>query len=124
MGLDQYARVCEASALGEKQVDFSDDGIAAGEFFYWRKHPDLHGWMEKLYREKGGKEEFNCAPVRLNVRDLARLEADILNDMLPVTTGFFFGQSHPAHRNEDLEFIKKAREFLNEGMAVFYTSWW
>ena len=24
------------------------------QIFYWRKHLNLHGWMEKLYRANGG----------------------------------------------------------------------
>jgi hypothetical protein len=50
MGLDMYARTTNAKL--KSPVDFDEtDGT---EFHYWRKHPDLHGWMERLYREKGG----------------------------------------------------------------------
>ena len=97
------------------------------ELAYWRKHHDLHGWMEKLYRNKGGdKESFNCVPVRLTEFDLDALQFDLLNDALPETQGFFFGTNPPDLESlkEDLEFIQKARDAIKEGDAVYYDSWW
>ena len=45
-----------------KPVDFQDEikmlsengEDAYTEIAYWRKHPNLHGWMEDLYYKKGG----------------------------------------------------------------------
>src|SRR3990172_2061888 len=125
MGLDQNAYYCEAARLPCKaQVDFDMDELEATSFQYWRKHPDLHGWMEALYIRKGGKETFNFTPVRLEVEDLDQLERSILSRNLPHTTGFFFGSSDGKSSEEDLEFIRKARIRLAEGYAVFYNSWW
>jgi hypothetical protein len=45
MGLDMYA-MTTTEAVADA-VDFKV-GIAA-ELHYWRKHPNLHGWMEALY---------------------------------------------------------------------------
>lgn len=42
MGLDQYASIRK-------------DGQEDQEIAYWRKHPNLQGWMEQLWREKGGE---------------------------------------------------------------------
>lgn len=122
MGLDMYAFTRPGSV--PQPVDFeahdADERIA-----YWRKHPNLHGWMERLYREKGGKDEdFNCVPVELTLADLDRLEADIRADMLPSTSGFFFGVSDGTERKEDLDFVEQARAEIAAGKAVFYTSWW
>jgi hypothetical protein len=40
-------------------VDFEVETLA--ELHYWRKHPNLHGWMEQHYREKGDSaKSFNC----------------------------------------------------------------
>ena len=97
------------------------------EFHYWRKHHDLHGWMERLYRSKGGtKESFNCAKVRLTSVDLDALQHDLLNGTLPETTGFFFGNNPPDDESlaNDLKFIQAARDILAEGDAVYYDSWW
>lgn len=127
MGLDQYARHCPAELLGDKQIGFDD--LVRGnckEFAYWRKHPGLQGWMERLYVSKGGQEEFNCAAVRLTEEDLAGLEDAILRSCLPSTDGFFFGSMRDTsdQNEEDLHFIATARLLLSEGRAVFYTSWW
>ena len=121
MGLDMYARV--SAERPPQPVDFELSEHSA--LHYWRKHPDLHGWMERLYRDKGGSEEsFNCAAVQLTPEDLDRLEADIRGQLLPTTRGFFFGESDGAETADDLAFIAKARQALAEGLTVFYTSWW
>jgi hypothetical protein len=112
MGLDQYAHVVDSN--GEKE-----------ELAYWRKHPNLQGWMETLYISKGGQEEFNCVPVELDHNDLDNLEQAITNRELPETQGFFFGSDSDEHyKEQDLKFIEKAREALDSGLKVVYDSWW
>ena len=107
----------------KSEVDFGE--CVAGEIFYWRKHPDLHGWMEKLYRSKGGSaEDFNLVGVVLTLEDLDRLEDDVSNRNLPETEGFFFGASSSDDREDDLEFISKARAAIGDGETVFYSAWW
>ena len=121
MGLDMYALSTSADIPA---VDFDRPGDRA-ELFYWRKHPNLHGWMENLYRSKGGTDiEFNCVPVRLDQSDLDVLEEAIKQNGLPHTEGFFFGVSDGSEKADDLEFIRKAREAIDAGKAVFYSSWW
>jgi|TARA_R110002051_G_scaffold18221_1_gene52728 hypothetical protein len=39
----------------------------------WREHR-LHGWMENFLLLKGGRSEFNLAPVQLTLADLDHLE--------------------------------------------------
>ncbi len=100
------------------------------EIFYWRKHPDLHGWMKKLYAEKGGKhlgdepdhwaDDFNTVPVVVDSVDLDRLEVDMECGQLPRTTGFFFGASRPEHVEMTREFITKARAAIAAGKTVYY----
>ena len=91
---------------------------------YWRKHPNLHGWMEQLYRSKGGVGSFNCVTVRIDEADLNALEDEVKNDRLPQTEGFFFGTSRPEEKDDDLKFISAAREAMKDGYTVFYSSWW
>lgn len=112
--------------LINEEVDFeAPNDTPSDELHYWRKHPNLHGWMEDLYREKGGKEDvFNCVNVKLDEEDIDRLEEDIKDENLPFTQGFFFGESQPEDKEDDLEFIRKAREAITEGYDVYYTSWW
>ena len=124
MGLDMYAyktrrRLAEAGDFG------LDDTFE--EFHYWRKHPNLHGWMQKLYLEKGGEnEKFNMSAVQLTAADLDRLEAAVLSGKLPHTSGFFFGRStgDKEERDDDLLFIRKARKAIAKGFSVIYLAWW
>jgi hypothetical protein len=130
MGLDMYAwRVKAEDAVNDFEIKKDEDGesVISESIGYWRKHHDLHGWMEKLYRAKGGDNEvFNCVKVRLTLEDLDRLETDVTANKLPVTTGFFFGDNPPDLESiaEDLDFIVKARQSIEEGYAVYYDSWW
>ena len=122
MGLDMYAMTTDYTP--SQPVDFPEPGDAS-QLHYWRKHPDLHGWMERLYIEKGGSNEtFNCTSVALNADDLNQLEIDIEAGYLPQTNGFFFGESEGTETEDDLAFIAKARSAIEEGKTVFYSSWW
>ncbi len=122
MGLDMY--VFKTRRKLDKEVDFGSDKQDE-KIHYWRKHPDLHGWMEELYRSKGGKEaDFNLTGVILSIDDLALLETQIECGVLPGTSGFFFGESDGSERDDDLLFIEKARNLLSDGWTLYYTSWW
>jgi hypothetical protein len=130
MGLDMYAfRVKAADVVDDFNVLSEEQGRSGEleELAYWRKHHDLHGWMEKLYRNKGGtKESFNCVPVRLTNEDLDALLNDVVNNTLPKTQGFFFGQNPPDLKSiqNDCKFIAQAKEAIKAGDAVYYDSWW
>lgn len=127
MGLDMYAfslpkdddRPC---------VDFDLDDIGDEErrrLHYWRKHPNLHGWMAGRYYEKGGSDDdFNVNTVELTAADINALERAILGKTLPQTTGFFFGETTGEERDDDLEFIRKAREEFAKGRTIAYYAWW
>jgi hypothetical protein len=124
MGLDMYARSYRVvDSLGPVKLKKESEG---SEIHYWRKHHDLHGWMHKLYLEKGGKEEFNCEYVNLDMEDLDRLEKDLKSSQLPETTGFFFGNNPPDQDSvdNDMLFISKARDEIKQGRLVYYSSWW
>ena len=121
MGLDMYAFATKEKPA--TQVDFKVEEVR--ELHYWRKHPNLHGWMRDLYYDKGGAaESFNCVPVVLTADDLDRLEAAIRARSLPDTKGFFFGESDGSEMQDDLAFIAKAREAIAAGLTVYYDSWW
>jgi hypothetical protein len=121
MGLDMYA--CTTSE-NIRNVDFREPEDAK-ELFYWRKHPNLHGWMQALYKKKGGKsQEFNVAPVRLDCGDLDALEKAVKGNKLPHTVGFFFGVSRAEEKDRTLTFILRARESMASGKRVFYYAWW
>ena len=123
MGLDQYA----TARKGEPQQDaegytYYEDTM---ELAYWRKHPNLQGWMEELYHEKGGEGQFNCVDVELTLEDLDALEESLDEEALPETAGFFFGGNADDHYAEaDREFIVAARAAIKQGYTVVYSSWW
>lgn len=124
MGLDMYVFITNKAPA--TPVDFPEPELVA-QLHYWRKHPNLHGWMQVLYGEKGGSNpDFNCAPVVLDNADFDRLEADIGKGRLPGTEGFFFGHSDggECERADDLEFVKKARAVIAMGLTVFYIANW
>ena len=123
MGLDQYA----TARRGEAKTD--DEGYTyyedSMELAYWRKHPNLQGWMQDLYYEKGGEEEFNCVDLELTLEDLEALEESLDEEALPETVGFFFGaDSSDYYAETDREFIREARAAIKQGYTVIYSSWW
>jgi len=120
MGLDMYAYKTKQS-VPQLGFEMPEDAV---QIAYWRKHPNLHGWMEALYYRKGGTELFNCTQIKLKLSDLVELEEAVIGNHLPYTTGFFFGESCPEDKGNDLAFILIAREALRSGFNVFYSSWW
>lgn len=123
MGLDQYA----TARKGEATID--EDGDITypeeRELAYWRKHPNLQGWMQELYHEKGGEGEFNCVDVELTLDDLDSLEDSLDKEELPETAGFFFGGDSSDHYAEqDRDFICEARAAIKQGYTIVYSSWW
>lgn len=141
MGLDQYAYV--ASKVGardeyyEEKYDRGNSDANQNEYMtelaYWRKHPNLQGWMERLWNEKGcpGVEQgfddvmFNGIELELTFDDVVRLENDIKNNNLPSTSGFFFGSnSDDYYKAQDLDFVYEAKSRLFLGQKVFYNSSW
>jgi hypothetical protein len=125
MGLDMYAYTAPNRAVTQP-VNFKLNAVEGLEdLHYWRKHPNLHGFMEDLYYAKGGTSEcFNCDPLVLTLEDLIALEQAIREGLLPQTDGFFFGATDGTEKDDDLLFIQKARAAIAEGKTVIYDSWW
>ena len=135
MGLDQYAYVAARAGQQDefyktsKYIEDTDEWVSETvkprEIAYWRKHPNLHGWMHKLWNEKGNAGDFNGDELELTWEDLDRLEYVVKHKELPSTSGFFFGDpADDYYREQDLEFIKAARAELFMGLKVFYNSSW
>jgi hypothetical protein len=137
MGLDMYAYV--ANKAGQQNEYYNSEGDYADgewkphkptvskprEIAYWRKHPNLHGWMKRLWHAKGGKGEFNGDELELTWEDIEMLEYDINNKNFPRTGGFFFGDpADDYYRDQDLEFVRNAKAELFLGLKVFYNSSW
>jgi hypothetical protein len=119
MGLDMYAYVASKA---------NDDYDNHQDLAYWRKHPNLHGWMERLAQKKEvNYDTFNGVEIELTWDDIDMLEKDIKSGRVSElgTTGFFFGNpSDDYYYDTDLKFCidAKAETFL--GRKVFYNSSW
>jgi hypothetical protein len=140
MGLDQYAYAAAKAGAQDKYYEDENydkddsDPTKIGpprEIAYWRKHPNLQGWMERLWVERnpGADGEtgdmFNGIELELTWEDLERLELDVIAGTLPATSGFFFGSDSDEHyREQDLSFVKNAKAELFMGLKVFYNSSW
>ena len=114
MGLDQWAG---AFVPGDDIESFEGEESLGS----WRKHPNLQGWMELLFKLKGGKGSFNGVSVELTLSDLDMLEHAVDQCSLPETSGFFFGDNADAeYKDQDLQFIKDARQAIGDGKSVYY----
>ena len=124
MGLDMYL-------TGEKflmpdfqnrSIDLQEDGFRLRsktvELAYWRKHPDLHGYIVQTFA--GGKDE--CQIICLEPDDIRTVIAAIKARTLPYTTGPFFGSSDisPECVANDIAILRKALDWLEtEESRVF-----
>lgn len=135
MGLDMYAYVAAKAGQNDEYWETAElDPVTKQyvsavskprELAYWRKHPNLHGWMHRLWGDRGNSGDFNGDELELTREDLDALEQDIIDGNLPSTSGFFFGDgADEYYRDQDLEFIKQARAELFMGLRVFYNSSW
>ena len=137
MGLDMYAYVATREGQQRDYYDGAEFDETTREYVnkkvskprelaYWRKHPNLHGWMETLAEQKKLKyDSFNGVEMELTAKDLDALERDVKKRQLPATSGFFFGDNSDQHYyDQDLAFIKNARVELFMGLKVFYNSSW
>lgn len=137
MGLDQYAY--SAARAGQRNDYWENYDVTSEkstvpepkELAYWRKHPNLQGWMRLLWESRFPKDaeenDFNGIEIELTWEDLDQLEEDVTNGRLAeiAETGFFFGDPADEHyKDRDLEFIKQARADLFTGLRVFYNSSW
>jgi len=151
MGLDMYAYVGKP---GQREEFYDQEGLEYDSVNYdwivppngvpqvhvlstWRKHPNLHGWMEQLWIQKGQPgvdlknylpdrgPDFNGIEFELSWQDLDDLERAIRSGNLPETTGFFFGKnSDNVYFDQDLKFCIDGKAEIFLGQRVFYNSSW
>jgi hypothetical protein len=138
MGLDMYAYVAskegqrdawwDGAELNPETNDFENPHMSRPqELAYWRKHPNMHGWMKKLWEAKGGSGDFNGDELELTWEDIEMLEHDIKNGHMSHlgTKGFFFGDPKDSYyKDYDLQFCIDAKAELFLGRKVFYNSSW
>ena len=112
MGLDMYL-------TGEKFIMTADgmnpqeDGFRLRsktlELGYWRKHPNLHGYIVQTFA--GGEDECQTIDLSDHIRTII---AAVQARDLPDTTGFFFGvsDSSPERLEEDIAIFENALAWL------------
>lgn len=133
MGLDQYAYRVKAKNVIDDFNFHKGDRLAYGgdtlgndlDFDYWRKFYPLDRWAEEVYDRKGGKDVFNCSYVRLERGDLDELEKLAQKDEF-YEDDYFESTEEAKEWQYDhmMQFIKNAREAMNDGDAVYYSNWW
>ena len=98
------------------------------ELFYWRKHNALHGLFADYALEHFGisEDDFNVCYMRIDSELLNKIEKQVLNNELVPRSGFFWGSADMVnvYRDDDIEFIRKAREAIELGYALYYHPWW
>jgi hypothetical protein len=139
MGLDQFAitKILDKAPALDPNLHDRDlmhyfDAVERITFCRWRKHPHLHGWMERIWRSRGQhpeSEDFNCIELELTEQDILDLLEDVTNGTLKAgayrTSGFFFGDPcDEDYRDQDLLFCHRALDLIRNGFKVYYDSWW
>jgi hypothetical protein len=139
MGLDMYVYKTEINNLEindnlmiTKMIN--KDFYKNEEFFYWRKHPALHNWMQNVYFDRGGEGDFNGEPVLLDKDTLKKLKKDLVKRNLNYDAiGFFFGNSQNPNSQAFIPQLKKDLSFVisalkeikeNENTVFIYDSSW
>jgi len=129
MGLDMYVKEVVTPGFTNGVRDHNED--VTQEIAYWRKHPDLHGFIMSNYWN--GPGDGNCQRIPLTVERVDAICDAIRAHTLPVTSGFFFGKSYfeddgPDYRAEmdarDLAKWANVRAAILSGSEVYYVAWW
>lgn len=113
MGLDCYLL---ASPTKPKPKEEGYDEQFDVEIAYARENWYLHEIMQKLYyNEKFGDDpDFNCVSVYLNREDIPDLLEYLLDEEL---------NTEDEQYKEIITFVKQAKTYLEQGMFVYYYSW-
>jgi len=122
MGLDMYL-------FAKRPGDSPDE---REEIAYWRKHPNLHGFIVSNFPHNDpNAPDDNCVPFPLTDENLAAVQDAVRARKLEFTSGFFFGHSYWQANDDsdgersrlDLEDIAKleaGRQAIRDGKEVFY----
>lgn len=119
MGLDMYLEGKKYfwDNWQEPSANRTEDGFEVKEVTlrlgYWRKHPNLHGFIVNAFA--GGKDD--CQEIALSVENLQTIIDAVKEQSLPNTTGFFFGKSEGSEeeRAEDIKILEGAIAWLQGG---------
>lgn len=130
MGLDMYLEGDKFYwQFRDNGKCFTEDGHRlvkkTFELGYWRKHPNLHGFIVENFG--GGIDE--CQRICLSEENLKEIIRAVKEDRLPETQGFFFGESGDPNDQNTIEQLEKAIKWLqieeeNVDRDVYYQASW
>jgi hypothetical protein len=144
MGLDMYLEGRKYIFGNRDKPEIQEDGFRLKEkvleLGYWRKEPNLHGYIVEKFAD--GKDD--CQDIHLSVENMEQIRQAVKDRVLPTTQGFFFGAScdpnseDPQEREWALQFEKetdeifaKAIQWLKDGegnrevwRSVYYRASW
>jgi len=103
------------------------------ELHYWRKANAVHGYFVDQLAD--GIDE--CQPIRVNMDDLrelkrrciiARVDPDRREELMPTTSGFFFGSTdydeyYESYLDDTIEAISAIEERDDIGEMYYHSSW-
>lgn len=124
MGLDMYLEGHKyLFSSGKKSEVVKEDGFRLKEKIlelgYWRKEPDLHGYIVEKFAD--GKDD--CKDIELGKEEMLDIISAVKERRLPHTSGFFFGAScDPESQDEQerewaLQFERKTIETFEKAIA-------
>jgi len=126
MGLDMYL-TGRRSLRNNSRPEIDGHPVSAEEvdLGYWRKHPNLHGFIVREFAE--GRDE--CQQIVLSEENIGAIIAAVDGNTLPPTSGFFFGTSDGSEKEEDLKILNSALKWLaneqdGEYRSVNYQASW
>lgn len=134
MGLDMYLTGYKyfMTDFDNPSNDRTEDGYRIEsmrlELGYWRKHPNLHGYIVKTFAN--GNDD--CDDINLTSENIDTIIDAVRNPKsLPHTTGFFFGESAGSDEEaqEDVRIFQEAKSWLaahkkGEYRSVIYRASW
>lgn len=112
--------------------NITDNTIVFKEFKYFRKHSDLHGFIDEN-RSAWHRETFpvlNCANVLITkefLLNIKRHATKCLDDFVNTehTTGFFFGQTMEGDWVETIKMIDNILANVDfDKESIIYDCWW
>ena len=118
--------------------DYGIETVTTYDVAYWRKANAIHNWITKCVQTT----DINCTKVYLTIEQLEQLVNDCKKaltaknpeEILPTTSGFFFGSTeydeyYYSTIKETITMVEPVIEFLKahsdgDEWKVYYQAWW
>lgn len=131
MGLDMYltGQKYLRENFQEPEKNVTEDGFTLKtkelRLGYWRKHPDLHGFIVQTFAD--GVDE--CQKIDLSPDQMRTIVQAVKDKKLPKTGGFFFGESDGSEDEETIKIFEAAIQWAETEETgvwrdVYYQASW